>query len=112
METSNQQDRSRDEWERLIQDIDSKMLSPEKRADKVKKILDPVIKLDVYNISNWDMICFCLWYLSREFMEYPFFVKIVKHLNKIIYQMHYQQPYEIGLLRYNDNSTTNKEEDS
>jgi hypothetical protein len=78
---------TREEWEQLVERIDKQTLNPHERAQKVWILVQE--KLGSV-IDNWDIICFCSWYLSTMFPLLPDLEKYSKMLDVKVHQVHYQ----------------------
>lgn len=77
---------NRSELEARIKERDSQIPSPELRARSIWNILNQ----HKPKPTLWDMVCFSVEALGLAVTDYPFLVPIIKHINKLIYGIHYE----------------------
>lgn len=85
-----------------IKIVDSLTPSPEQRALRVHRVINPYIE----DFSNWDMICYCLHFLNSQAVGYEWLLTPIKIVNRMIYNAHYYFADDLGLL--NETSTDRK----
>lgn len=78
---------TREEWEQLVNRIDKLTLNPNERALKVWVLVQEKLgdKLD-----NWDVLCFCSWFMTFMFPSLPELEQVARMLSIKVHQVHYQ----------------------
>lgn len=75
----------RDNQARIIEERDKINPSPSVRANAIWQILNS----HKPRPTLWDLICFSIETLSVAVESYPFLMTAIKHLNRMIYAIHY-----------------------
>ncbi len=88
--------------EERIDFVDSLISSPQKRTIKVYEVIMRHNKeFESSQISNWDIVCFCVGYLAGQVAVFPWLSLPVKNLGQYILNTHYILTSESGLLPEN-----------
>lgn len=89
---------TREAWARIVDEIDALTRNPHQRAEYVWEILQDEGYFERGEITNYDMTCFCIWYLSFMTDALPYIKPLAKHLNIVFHRFHYQAAEELGLI--------------
>jgi len=79
------------EHSKRVELIDKITPSPYTRAQSVYTILRK------QNLSNWDLVCFCIEFLALQAHTYNWLTSFIKPLARIVYTTHYYEGESIGL---------------
>ena len=90
MDEDNRLSQSFAERERIVDPLTA---NPVARYNTVWAILKPHSEL-----SQWDVVCFCVTYLATLITLHDWIKEAVKRLGKLIYYMHYYMPVAIGII--------------
>ncbi len=73
--------------ERVVQAVDNLYPSPQDRANSIWRIIrtDPSLS----NMTDWDLLCFCVEYIAMQSQQFLFIEKEAKHLSNLLYTAHY-----------------------
>jgi len=76
-----------DQRQKLIELVDIKYPSPQDRANAIWGIIrsDKLLA----NMTDWDLLCFCVEYIAMQSQQFLFFQEPAKHLNNLLYTAHY-----------------------
>jgi hypothetical protein len=88
---------TKEEWNQRIEYVDSLTPSPDDRARIVWNILAKHEEL-----SNWDIICFCIQYIALQSSTYTWLQEYARRLNSLVYNAHYIYTNDLGLIEYDE----------
>lgn len=80
--------KDRDNQARIIEERDKTNPSPSVRANAIWQILNS----HKPRPTLWDLICFSIETLSVAVESYPFLMRAIMSLNRMIYAIHYNSP--------------------
>lgn len=69
----------------LMEDVNKNTPAPDERAQFVMN----VIKEHNDNITNWDLLCFCVEYMGAQALVYPWLLEPAKQASRLVYMAHY-----------------------
>lgn len=81
---------NRAEIEKAIDERDARFLSPTERAARFYRELQKRYP----ELTNWDLVCFCSYYLMVAANEFPFLEEPVKEVARLITFTHYRMDEE------------------
>lgn len=71
----------------IIEAVDNLYPSPQARANTIWAIIQTVPSLR--NLSEWDLLCFCVEYIAMQSQQFLFIEEEAKHLVNLLYTAHY-----------------------
>ena len=84
--------------------VDSKILSPSQRADKIFSFIKTNMPEQP---SVWDVVCFASEYVGSQVSMLPFLEVAAKELLMLVYAFHYEYPATIDPTYSDDESNSN-----
>lgn len=78
-----------------IKKVDAEYENPLQRGERIWKLIEPLLQEKKTEVSQWDIICFCISYLQTMVSYAPHLKPSVMELSKLVFHTHYLHIHEL-----------------